>query len=241
MMEAVVENERPGPPAVRPPNEPAPLDPEQVRQFQQFQQFQELMRQNPDGPPPMLVPQPKPKPLWQRILTSRWVRRLALLALILIALVLAYDHFFPSKTDVPASISGGGRREQNVVADDNPYETVRKVYAHIAQNSPVEACNRFADDAARQQFANDFSAPDCPTAIAQLNARVDKAPGSKNAYAEPDFHGKMQEFANTDATTLTISSCDLGVTAGPRLGLFTLSRLARANQWVITAHRNETC
>jgi hypothetical protein len=211
-----------------------------VRQFQQFQQFQELMRQNPGGPPPMLVPQPKPKPLWQRILTSRLVRRLALLALILFALALAYDHFFPSKTDLPASITGGGKREQNVVSDDNPYEVVRKVYHHIAQNSPVDACNKFEVDA-RQQFAEDFGAPDCLTAMSRLNAEVSKTPGSINAYAEPDFHGKMQEFANTDVTTIQIDSCDLGVTAGPRLGLFTVSRIAHANQWVITAHRNKTC
>ena len=173
--------------------------------------------------------------------------RLAIAAIVFagfttIIVYLVYQLFFADHATKPlsASTTSGGRREQNVIADDNPYETVRKIYEHIAQNAPADACSRFADDAARQQFANDFGAPDCPIAIAQLYAQVGNAPGSKNAYAEPDFHGKMQEFANTDATTIDISSCSLDVKAGPRLGLFTLNRIEH-KQWVIVAHRNETC
>jgi hypothetical protein len=174
---------------------------------------------------------------------SGW--RLAIAAIIfggLVTLVVyvVYQLFYAADPEgPPASVTGGGRTNTNVLLPTNPYETVRSVYQRIAEDVPDVACGQFTDEAA-QQFATDFGAADCPAAVAQLNTQVDKSPGGKNAYAEPDFHGKMQEFANPDVTTIQISSCDLGVNAGPRLGLFTLSRIA-ANQWIITGHRTETC
>jgi hypothetical protein len=240
MMEVVSENEeqQSGPPALRPPTEPAPLDPEHVRQFQQFQQFQELMRQHGDTPP-ILLP-PAKKPLWKKILRSKLVRRLIYLLIIFLLLSWAYQHYFGNpKENLPASITGGGLYHTNHILKDNPYEAVRQVYQRIAEDAPPFACGVFTDEAA-QQFAEHFNAPDCPRAIDILHEQVDKSPGSVNAYSEPDFHGKMGQ--KPESGTATISSCELGVTAGPRLGAFTVQVAPDSNgQWIITGHRRENC
>jgi hypothetical protein len=212
------------------PAAPAEIDPEQVRQFQQFQQFQELMRQQGGMP---LVPSP-PKPLWKKALTSKAVRKFALFAIFALLLYIAYDYYFGSNNeDLPASMTGGGKTDTNLVLDTNPYETVRKVYHHIAQNVPQQACGRFTTDAARQ-FANDFNAADCAAAVSALHKEVT----GRNGYAEVDFRGKMGQ--TPDAGVVEISSCELGVSNGPRLGVFTVNRIQK-DQWIITAHRTETC
>jgi len=259
MMEDVPENEwHTAPPAVRPTNNPVPaqrdpaaesppLDPEQVRQFQQFQQFQELMKQG--GVPPTVLP-PAKRPLWQRVLRSKPVRWLVILflllatlpiwgPLLLAGLIYVWIHLFLSHEDNrPASETGGGTYHTNHILKDNPYDAVRQVYQRVADNSPDFACGVFTDEAA-QQFANHVNAADCPAAIAKLNGEIDKSqPGWLNGYAEPDFHGRMGEVPSAD--TITISSCDLGVTAGPRLGAFTLNRVDKG-QWLITGHQRESC
>ncbi|HEV2779757.1 MAG TPA: hypothetical protein VGX25_10190 [Actinophytocola sp.] len=244
-----------GPPALRPPGEPAPsspspppqpIDPEQVRQFQQFQQFQELMRQQ-GGNELLLPPAPK-RPLWQRILRGKLFRRLALLAIIVLTaplwwpllltsiVSLAVLTFGASGDQQSSTGGGGGTYHTNHILKDSPYESVRQVYQRIADNSETFACGVFTDEAA-QQFANNYNATDCPAAVAKLNAQVDKAPGSMNAYAEPDFRGKRGE---PHGDMIAISSCELGVSAGPRLGEFTVSRV-ELGQWIITGHRLESC
>lgn len=256
MMEVVPDNEQPaGPPALRPPSEPAEVehapsrpgqpsqpatvDPEQVRQFQQFQQFQELMRQ-PGG---QLVLPPPAKPLWVRVLRGRLFRKLVLWLIVVLGLYFVYDYYFGNDNDsLPASVTGGGKTETNLLLDTNPYETVRKVYQRVADNTPEQACGRFTTEAAKQFAANNGVADNndeaCAKAVAKLHARVDKVPGSKDAYAEVDFHGKIGQIP--DEPTIKISSCPLGVKAGPKLGLFTVNRIAK-DQWIITAHQNEDC
>jgi hypothetical protein len=259
-MKVVPENERPqhaGPPAIRPPSEPVAveptqppaIDPEQVRQFQQFQQFQELMRQQEGSPPVPWGTPVAPPPLWQRVLRSRLFRRLALLAILALTVPLwlplaltglgnlAGLAFGGDDANRPASETGGGKTETNLILDTNPYETVRKVYHHIAQNVPEQVCGRFNDEA-RQQFAVNNQVPTCEAAVAKLHALVDTTPGSKNAYAEVDFRGKMGQVPAERTTE--INSCELGVTAGPRLGVFVLNRIAK-DQWIISAHRNQRC
>lgn len=170
--------------------------------------------------------------------------RLAIAAIVFagftaIIVYMVYQLFFADNPkDLPASVTGGGRTNTNLVLDTNPYAAVRRVYQRVAENMPTEVCSRFTDEAARQ-FAADFGASNCPEAVVQLSTQVDTAPGGRNAYAEPDFHGKMQEFDN-QVSTIDISSCDMGITAGPRLGRFTLNRISMG-QWIIAGHHNETC
>jgi hypothetical protein len=244
MMEPVPENEQQaGPPAVRPPSEPLPaprstvpeqIDPEAVRQFQQFQQFQELMRQQ--GGAPLLPPARPPVPLWKKVLGSKLVRRLILLAIILVLASYAYNRVFGTGDEnLPASITGGGKTDTNLVLPKNPYETVRKVYERIAYNDAEVGCGMFDETVrADQQFAQSNSVSTCAEAIAKLSTQVK----GKNGYAEVDFRGKMGGVPTED--TIEINSCDLGVSNGPRLGVFTVHRI-KLDQWIITGYRNETC
>jgi hypothetical protein len=161
-----------------------------------------------------------------------------LLTTLLLVLYWTHQLFFgTSKENLPASETGGGGYHTNHILNDNPYAAVRQVYQRIADGSPYFACGAFTDEAA-QQFAQHFNAPDCPNAIDLLHEQVDKSAGSKNAYAEPDFHGKMGQ--RPDSGTIMVSSCELGVNAGPRLGMFTVSRV-ELGQWIITAHQRESC
>jgi hypothetical protein len=245
MMDAVAEHERHnGPPAVRPQGEPvpaprmqepAPLDPEQVRQFQQFQQFQELMRRQGDA----LVPLPPPtrRPVWKRLLGSRLVRRLALLLVVVLGLFFAYDYYFGSDNDNrPASETGGGTNRTNDIQEHAPKRTVRQVYSHVAQDDPPFVCGQF-EGGAERQFAANFGAASCEEAVHQLFAQIDKTqPGWRNTYAEPFSGAELAE--DPVSGRAVVSSCPL--TVSPRLGEFTLRRI-EGNRWVITGHRTEGC
>jgi hypothetical protein len=239
MMDVVREDEQQSgpPPALRPPGETPPVDPEQVRQFQQFQQFQELIRQHGAIPLP-----PPPRPLWKRVLTSRIVRRLALLAIVLFGLYFAYDYYFGDDSEnLPASVTGGGTNRTTVLHETTPKRTVRQVYSHVAQNDRASneyefVCGQF-ENGAEQQFAENFGAANCQAAVAKLYGEIDKSvPGWRNAYAEPFPGAELAEVPN--GTTTVVSSCE--VATGPRLGEFTLRRIDN-DQWVITAHRLENC
>jgi len=243
MMEAVADEQwhNAPPPAVRAPDEPVPaprapapepLDPEAVRQFQQFQQFQELMRQQGDT---ALLPPPPPKPLWRKALASKALRRLAVLLIVVLGLYFAYQHYFGTPDDLPASETGGHTFTDRTMLQTRPNQSVRMVYQRVAENVPDVACGQFTDEAARQ-FAADAGAADCPAAVAALHAQVT---GRKNDYAEPTF---PEEWRNppSNATVLEISSCKLEVTGGPRLGWFRVEKTVR-DQWIITQHRQETC
>jgi hypothetical protein len=236
MMDAVPDNEQqPGPPALRPPSEPAPIDPEQVRQFQQFQQFQELMRQQGGGNP--LLPPAKKDPLWLRILKGKLIRKLALLAAILLGLYFAYDYYFGNDNDqLPASMTGGGTNKTNVLHETTPKRTVRQVYSHVAQNDPPYVCGQF-EGGAEARFAANVGAATCEEAVGKLHAQIDKAqPGWRNAYAEPFLVSELGEVPAGDTTV--VSSCAL--TVRPRLGEFTLRKIEN-DQWVIVGHRPESC
>ena len=244
MMEDVSEDEwhTGPPPAVRAPNEPlpaqrspapapAPIDPEAVRQFQQFQQFQELMRQQGDTP---LLP-PSRKPLWRRAIGSKSVRRLVLLLIVVLGLYWAYQHYFGTNDDLPASETGGHTFKDRTLLQTRPNQSVRMVYQRVAENVPDVACGQFTDEASRQ-FAADVNAPDCPAAVAALHTQVT---GRKNDYAEPTFPSEVRNPPR-DASVVEISSCRLEVTGGPRLGWFKVEKVER-DQWIITQHRQETC
>lgn len=259
MMDPVADNEHPreqpaGPPPVDPPSPPPavrpPTDitPEQVRQFQEFQRFQELMKQQGEqgaempGYLPWGAPPPK-ESLPKRLLKAavgKIITGLVVLAVLVLAGYLAIDYFFgPDLNQPTASQTGGGKTEDNLILDTNPYETVRKIYHHIANGEngvPEQVCLRFQDRG--EKFAADMGYSDCTEAVRGLAAEVTDA----DAYAE-----SMPSYTTTrpSADQVRISSCEDnirgGIQGGPPLGEFTVKKIegSKGGQWIITGHENE--
>lgn len=239
------------PPAVRQPTE---VTPEQIRQFQEFQRFQELMRQQTeDGtpPPPGQLPwgQPPPKQsLPKRLLkaaVSKVITGLVVLVILVLAGYFAINYFFGEDHDqLPASQTGGGKTTDNLILDTNPFETVRKVYHHIANGEngvPEQVCLRFQDRG--KKFAADMGYDNCTDAVRGLAAEVTDA----DAYAE-SMPSYKTTFNPDTATEITISSCQDnirgGIQGGPALGVFTVRKIqgSRGGQWIIADHETEpTC
>ncbi|MFC4853813.1 hypothetical protein [Actinophytocola glycyrrhizae] len=238
------------PPAVR---EPTDITPDQVRQFQEFQRFQELMREQaekglpPGSPPPGLLqpwgPPPPRESLPKRLLksaVSKIVTGLVVLAILVLGGYLAIDYFFGENHDqLPASQTGGGKTRDNLILDTNPYETVRKIYHHIANGEngvPEQVCLRFQDRG--EEFAEDMGYADCTAAVRGLAGEVTDS----NAYAE-----SMPSYTTTEVPgeQIRISSCEDnirgGIQGGPALGVFTVSKIAgsKGGQWIITGHQTE--
>jgi len=238
------------PPAPRPPTE---ITPEQIRQFQEFQRFQELMREQglPPGtpPPPGALPPWGPPPpkesLPKRLLkatVSKVITGLVVLAVLVVAGYLAVDYFFGEDdlADHPlAHDTGGGKTTDNLILDTNPYETVRKIYHHIANGAngvPEQVCLRFQDRG--KKFADDMGYDNCTDAVHGLAAQVTDA----DAYAE-----SMPSYTTTKPTgdEIRISSCEDnirgGIQGGPPLGVFTVEKIkdSQGGQWIITGHANE--
>jgi hypothetical protein len=266
MMEVVADNEHQReqpvdpvapPPAVRPPTE---VTPEQIRQFQEFQQFQELMRQQeqqglPPGTPPGAAPPPKGS-LAKRLIrsaVSKIVTGLVVLAVLVMAGWWAIDHFFgPDLNQKTASETGGEKAKGNLIYDTDPYEAVRKVYAHIANGRIANAkgavglvCPRFKDGG--EKFAADMGYESCDEAVKGLASQVI----SRNDYAE-SMPSAKPGFVPANETEVRISSCadsKDGIKGGPPLGVFTVEKdpdseedAAGHKQWIITDHATEpTC
>ncbi|OLF16484.1 nuclear transport factor 2-like protein [Actinophytocola xanthii] len=244
------------PPAVLPPNQAAPLDPEQVRQFQEFQQFQQLMRQAkeqgfPQGqpPPPGFLqpwgpPPPKRGPVRRALsaVVGKIVTAVIVVLLLVAAGYFAIDYFLGGPPDQPkASEIGGGQQKTTLLFEESPRAAVQRIYDDVAQGDPEAACGRFTDDA-RAEFTSHFGSygGDCREIVAALNAEV--VPGQKSEYANPANMTSVSRVPATD--TVTISSCTLGVRGGPLLGRLTVSRdrgSQGGNQWIVTAHEQESC
>jgi hypothetical protein len=241
---------------------PAGVDPETFRQFQEFQRFQELMREQaarglpPGTPPPpgFLQPwgQPPKQSLPKRLLKATLNKIgtvllvLAVLAVLGIGGFFALAHFLSEdNSDHPvAHDTGGGKAKENLIYDTNPFETVRKVYHHIANGEkgvPEQVCLRFQDGGAK--FAADMGYDNCTAAVHGLAAKVTDA----DAYAE-SMPSYKTTFDPNSATEITISSCADnirgGIQGGPSLGVFTVKKIqgSRGGQWIIADHENEpTC
>ena len=222
----------------------APMDPEAWRRFQEFQQFQQFQdyqrrygQQPGTGPlPPPVRPRSvgpaRSRPLWQRVVRGKLFRRLVLLALVLLALSWAYQHYFGTPDeDLPASETGGGQTRTNLLLEKTPEQAVRKLYDNIAQNIPNDACTRF-DDEARRQFTDHFGGGECADVIADLHAKVTDA----NSYAESV--PAVLPGVNRGQPRVEVSSCAAGITGGPTLGVFTVRQI-ELGQWLIVEHRLE--
>jgi hypothetical protein len=265
MMDPVADNEHPReqpasadpaapPPAVRPPTE---ITPEQVRQFQEFQQFQELMRQQaekglpPGTPPPGALqpwgPPPPKESLPKRLLKatiSKIVTGLVVLAILVLAGWFAIDYFLGPDVNQPtASHTGGGKAETNLIFETSPRNAVLKVYDDIAQGDPKSACSRFTDDA-RAEFTKNMSeyGNTCSEIVTTIHSAV-AADRMKSEYANPWIPGSA---VPTTGDTVSVSSCAIEVTGGPRLGLLTLSKIPKSEQagggdaqWIVSGHQAE--
>lgn len=180
------------------------------------------------APPPAGPPR---TPLWLLVLRSRLVRRLISLALLLVALYVAYQHFFGTDPTNPAAlhpgpIEGSGRLEPN------PKDAVAAVYHQVADNPPDNACLEFTP-AGAQAFARDFGATDCKQAVNRLHAALTS--GGRSAYGVVVvFDAAVTRTGNT----AVISSCRMRIDDGPRLGAFVLTENADG-EWQITGHRAE--
>ncbi|MGW5053320.1 hypothetical protein [Actinokineospora sp. NPDC004072] len=231
------------PPSATPPpaHQPHPptvpgdsFDAEQWRRFQEFQEFKRFEEAQGEQPGKRRAG----KPLWRRLVFNRWVRRLALLLVLLLAASWAVDHYFGNPDeDLPASETGGGKTSRTVLFAGSPREAIRMIYNNVAQATLPDACTRFETEELAERFADHFGAPDCPTAIRRLHEEVTNA----SAYARPVFPAAVTLTPGPDGTVV-ISSCELQIKSGPRLGEFTLRVIPGSigDQWIISGHRKES-
>jgi hypothetical protein len=266
-MEPVADNEHqvpgqpPEPPTpprgelvVPPSAPPAPIDPEQVRQFQQFQQFQELMRQQKErgfeqgeAPPPGFLqpwgpPPPRQNPVKRalRAVAGKIVTAVIVVLLLVGAGYFAIDYFLGGAPDqAPASQIGGNKADDRLLFEDNPRSAVRRVYENIAMGDQRGTCDRFTPEA-RDQFTTAFASlgGSCAEVVDGLRAQV--VEGMKNEYANPWIPSSA---ANPTGETAAVSSCEIEVEGGPRLGLFTLGVIEGSldGQWIVTGYEREKC
>lgn len=221
------------------PDEPTQVDPEQLRRFQQFQQFQEfqrfqeLQRQAGDEPVPVQPPKRRRRaPRWLRWLGMKLLAWLIFFLLTAIALTWAANYFLGSDEgeQPPAAKTGGGTFHTNTILATKPYEAVRGVYDAIAKGAePRYACGRM-DRETQRAFAAHLGYANCRTAVRDLQTQVTEV----NDYAE-----SMPSSVSKPITgdTVRIKSCEFGISGGPALGGFTVSKVERG-QWLITGHRS---
>ncbi|MGX7824247.1 hypothetical protein ACTG9Q_04075 [Actinokineospora sp. 24-640] len=227
--------DKPGPPPVI---RGESYDPEQWQRYQRFQEFQKFEEAQRPGEPARAEPPPRRgKPLWRKVLFNKWVRRLAVLLAVVIAAGWAVDHYFGNPDeDLPASETGGDKTTRTVLFAESPREAIRMIYNNVAQATLPDACTRFETEELAERFADHVNAADCPTAIRDLHADVTDA----SDYARPYFPASVKLTPDADGNVV-VSSCELDIRQGPRLGEFTLRVIpgSRGNQWIITDHRKE--
>jgi hypothetical protein len=151
----------------------------------------------------------------------------------------AIDYFLGEDHDqLPASQTGGGKAETNLIYETSPKNAVQKIYDDIAQGDAKSACSRFTDDA-RAEFTDHMRqyGGTCSEIVMTINADVTEA-RMKNEYANPWIPASATPITGQ---TSTVSSCALEVVGGPRLGLLTLSKIPRSEggQWIVSGHQTE--
>lgn len=249
------------PPAALPPG----LDADEYRRFLEFQRFQDYQRFVETSGRPVAAPAPAPShdvaeqlagvrqhlaelsaaqtqinrtinpPRWKKILRSRWVHRLAWLAVIVIIVVwgvpILIDHVFNSPGRNTAQ-----NPDVNRTLEANPTNLVFDVYQSVASPDQKDArgaaCHLF-NQAAADQFSAVFHTSRCEDAITKLHTQVTDS----NAYPPSE----VNQMHVPSGSTMVISSCSFPVTGGPRLGTFITTQLSDKN-WQITGYtRQEPC
>ncbi|HEY4460343.1 MAG TPA: hypothetical protein VGN81_38895 [Pseudonocardiaceae bacterium] len=114
-----------------------------------------------------------------------------------------------------------------------PYDAVAVIYLFPAEGiAPDKSCLIFTASAAKS-FGQAFGASSCAAAFTKIASQIT----DKDAYSEPDT---SRLPSNPTGNTITVDSCDLGVTGGPRLGTFTVTHLEKG--WQITGYQAQrTC
>jgi hypothetical protein len=211
------------------PNHPVPYDPDQQRQFEQFQQFQQFLKfQETQGqlPPGAPAPGQKKPPAWLKILRSKMFRKLALLAIVIIGLIWAYNYYFGPGPD-DSTVQGGagpGTPDEPGRRVENPNVGMMTLYEYVAAGDK-NACTLFEKSAA-QAFAVDLGAQDCASAVVALKGAVD------SNLTRPDIKWRGLQ-------SVTVSSCtDIRAKPGTKLlGSFVFTN--KGNGWTITSHAPE--
>lgn len=183
-------------------------------------------------------------PLWKRALRSGWMRWLAGLVVVLVAASLAYNHFFPSDdaSGNPAANHPGNQQDvQQRSGGESPKEAVAQIYRDIgsAAESPADAagygknsCLLYFTDQAARKFGHQLGATDCVSAFGKVRV------ANTAAYQDVSLAALPMPPANT--RTVTIDSCKIGVSGGPRLGTFTLTK-NDGDKWLITDVAPSSC
>ncbi|MBB5910583.1 hypothetical protein [Actinoalloteichus hymeniacidonis] len=112
-----------------------------------------------------------------------------------------------------------------------PSETVRLLHTYVLFGPASNACALFSPEAGAD-FAANFGASDCASAVQELGA------DAEIGYRNPGFPDSAQQRSEP---VVTISSCEMTVEDGPRLGLLELTYQEDSQSWLITGHEAETC
>ncbi|WP_092603728.1 hypothetical protein [Actinopolyspora xinjiangensis] len=209
----------------------------EYQQFLEFQRFREMRRQYGDTPP---VPDGAPttkRPWYRRALRPlrfKPVRRLLYLLVLLLVLTYLYDSTFGGGGGSGSNGSSpGGTESRSAMLPHSPTAAVRTVYDELA-NRPESVCLLF-DSGARRSFAAVHGAESCGAAALRLNERIT----DETTYKNPDF---ARDAAQRDEehSLARISSCELEVSGGPRLGVFRL-RQHSSGGWEINGYAAADC
>ncbi|SFT59296.1 hypothetical protein SAMN04487904_104105 [Actinopolyspora lacussalsi subsp. righensis] len=213
----------------------------EYQQFLEFQRFREMRRQYGDTPP---VPDPTAtgggkRPWYRRalrLLRFKFVRRLLYLLVLLLVLMYLYNSMFGGGGQASNGSSPGGEESRSAMLQRSPTAAVRTVYDELA-NRPDTVCLLFDGDA-RRAFADVHDAANCRAAARRLNERVTERLDYKNP--EIDRNAVREFESETGGSWARLSSCDLGVSGGPRLGVFRL-RQESSGGWRIDGYQAANC
>lgn len=235
---------------------------EQFQQFQQFTEFQRAQELAANGEPDAIVRRPdedpesgrqaKRPPAWLTAAAGKVVTALLVLAAVVIGIGWAIDHFLGGEEPQAPAQQAKQNRDTPIEAEgqhwaNNPYEAVRRIYHDIADGDVEYACLRFTEGSA-ERFAANTGHSSCTATARSAHNEVAHQKG-QNDYAEsipsyvpPEMHDRISKVA--PGASVTIDSCTAsaqtgGISGGPALGKFVVTRLADVygEQWAVTGHR----
>jgi hypothetical protein len=228
------------PPATQSPDPtPSPQDSEAFRQYQQFlefQKFQEWQRQQDAGGgtgPSGVAPGPTPRPWWKRalrLLRFKFIRRLLYLFLALVLIYSMINYYFGGSQSQDSSGNNlpGNLNPALSPVQGTPKDAIITVYTFLAYGDARTTCGIFTGPAGHE-FATSNGGQDCPTAAQRLRSQVTDVNAYVNVKFTPDAVAPVQG-------EVKVSSCDVLVAGGPRLGTFHLRQQPNGG-WLIDGYQ----